>query len=81
MSRKRKLAEVADPMGRADVALYRAAEYAMRRLENEQGLLGLRENLLPVIENLIAQNIPAENLIPQEIQAVLKICQLNKGKA
>jgi hypothetical protein len=80
MRRKRSLGQVEDPRGRVDVALYRLAESGLARLEQEQNLVGLRENVLPILEDWISRNLPAENLIPREIQAVLKICQLNQRR-
>lgn len=78
MSKRTRLSEVTNPQGRVDVALYRIADRVMMRLETQQGLTGLRENFLPIIERAIVQNIPAENLIPPEIQAVLSV--LNQGR-
>jgi hypothetical protein len=75
-----RLANVQDPQGRVDVALYRLASKAIERLELEQGLVGMREHVLPIIEDAILRNFPAENLIPREIQAVLKVCELNRGR-
>jgi hypothetical protein len=69
----------ADPTGRVDVALYRLAGRLMERLEREQGVQGLREHILPLVEDLIRQNVPVENMLPQEIQALVKICELNRG--
>lgn len=81
MKRKRttRLAEVQDRTGRIDVALYRIADRTFERLEQEQGVLGLREHVLPIVEDLITQNIPAENMIPREIQALINICELNRN--
>jgi hypothetical protein len=76
---KKRLANVSEKQGRVDVALYRMADRVMERLERDQGLLGLRENILPIVEDFILRNVPARNLIPQEIAAVLKICQLNQA--
>ena len=78
--KKRSLGDVQDSRGRVDVALYRMAQHTLRRLENEQGLVGLQENILPILESLIAQNVPAENLIPAEIQALMRIIAANQGK-
>ena len=80
MRKRIRLAEVPDPRGRVDVALYRIADRLTARLEAEQGLTGLRENVLPIVEDAILRHIPAENLIPREIDALLEICRLNQGK-
>ena len=80
MRKRNRLSEVRNRQGRIDVMLYRLADHGLGRLEQEQGLLGLRENLLPILESFITPNVQAENLIPQEIQAVLKICQLNRDR-
>lgn len=74
-----RLADVPDRQGRIDVALYRIADRLVNRLEREQGVVGLRENLLPIVEDAIRAHVPAENLIPREIQALLKICELNRN--
>lgn len=80
MRKRVRLSQVENPAGRVDVALYRIADRLMGRLESEQGLAGLRENLLPIVEDVIQKNVPPENMIPREIQAVLKVCALNQGK-
>lgn len=81
MAKKRTLSDVEDPAGRVDVALYRIADRLMGRLEQEQGVVGLREHVLPIVEQAISQHVPAENLIPAEIQAILNVCRLNQGRA
>ena len=78
MKKKRTLANVKNRQGRIDVALYRIADRLMERLETQHGAAGLREHVLPVIEQAIAQYIPAENLIPRELQALIAFCRLNQ---
>lgn len=75
-----RLSNVADPQGRVDVALYRVASRVIDRLEAEQGVAGLREHVLPILEDAISQHIPAENLIPRELRALIKVCELNRGR-
>lgn len=81
MRRRTRLANVEDRQGRVDVALYQLVSRAVDRLETEQGLLGIREHVLPILEDAIMHNVPAENMIPREIQALLKVCELNRGKS
>jgi hypothetical protein len=78
--KRTKLNEVQNAQGRADVALYRLAELVCQRVESEQGVSGLREHVLPIVEDVIVRNVPAVNLIPREIQALLKVCELNARK-
>lgn len=81
MKRRTRLSDfVEDPSGRVDVALYRMADRVIHKLETEQGVAGLREHALPILEDLILKNVPAENMIPAEIRALLNICRLNQGK-
>jgi hypothetical protein len=81
MRNQRRLANVPDPQGRLDVALFRMVDLAMERIEREQGLAGLREHLLPIVEQAILQHVPGRNLIPREIAAVLRVCELNRGRS
>jgi hypothetical protein len=75
---RKRLGEV-NPRGRVDALLYRMAERYMERLESEGGLVGLRENLLPAIEKMIACNVPARNL-PEEVRGALNVLYLNLRK-
>lgn len=77
---KQSLSKVTDPQGRIDVLLYQFAGRMMERFERDRGLVGIRENLLPLIEEVIVQNLPRRNVIPREIQAFLKVCELNRGR-
>ena len=74
----RSLARVADPQGRMDVLLYELANRGMEKFEREQNILGLRENLLPIIEQLIVRHIPPQNCFSEELAALLRICQQNR---
>jgi hypothetical protein len=77
----RRLANVEDRSGRVDVALYRMACVAAYRLEREQGIVGLREHVLPLVEDLILKNVPAQNLLPRELTALIKVCELNRARS
>lgn len=79
-ARRKRLDNVADRTGRVDVALYRLAAVAAERLEQEQGIVGLREHILPLVEDLILRHVPAENLMPRELTAVIKLCELNRDR-
>lgn len=81
MKRRVGLANVPNPQGRVDVMLYQLISRAVERLEREQGLVGVREHMLPIVEEAILKNVPGRNLIPQEIAAVLKVCELNRRQA
>lgn len=70
---KPRLNNVRNPQGRADVLFYRLAERLMGQLEAQQGITGLREHVLPLIEELIADRMPAANVIPRELQALMNI--------
>lgn len=80
-TRRRRLQSVADPQGRLDVLLYQLAVQAADRLEQEQGIVGLREHALPILEDFILANVPNHCLIPREIGALLRVCELNCAKA
>jgi len=80
-TRRKRLDNVADPTGRVDVALYRMACIAADRIEAEQGIVGLREHVLPLVEDLILKNVPAQNLLPRELTALIKVCELNRTRA
>lgn len=78
-----QLARVADPTGRVDVAAYRAIEKLMERLEKERSLVGLRENLMPLIESAIVGCLPHRNVlraITPELQALWSVLQQNRGR-
>ena len=70
---KPRLNNVRNPQGRADVMLYRLAERFMAQLEAQHAITGLREHVLPLIERLIADRMPAENVIPRELRALMSI--------
>lgn len=70
-----KLANVANVTGRVDVAAYRIAERLMANLER-QGAVGLRERLLPIVEQAIAQNVPKR--IPAELLAIVQVFMDNR---
>ena len=75
------LSDVENRQGRLDVALYRLVDRAMERIETEQGIQGLREHILPIVEDALLRNVPGENLLPRElaiVSAVLKVCALNR---
>lgn len=81
MTRKKtRLAEVANPEGRLDVVLYQVAARVMERLERDKGLVGLRDYLLPIVEDAIVEHIPGHNLLPREISAIAKLIELNQGR-
>lgn len=78
---KQSLAKVANPEGRLDVLLYQFAGRLMERIEQERGWLGIRENFLPMIEDLIvAAEVPQRNVIPWEVRAVLKVYHQNRRR-
>ena len=76
----RRLGNVRNPQGRIDVLLYQLVSRGMERIEREQGLVGIREHVLPIVEDAILQNVPAQNLIPREVAALLKVCELNRQR-
>jgi hypothetical protein len=75
-----ELANVPDPQGRIDVMLYQLAARVMQRLEVEQGLVGLREHVLPIVEDAILAHVPQQNLIPREIAGLIRVCELNRKR-
>lgn len=76
----RRLGKVQNPVGRLDVMLYRLAHRTMERIEQEQGLAGLCENILPIVEQVIVRHVPGRNLIPDEISALMRVYELNQGR-
>jgi hypothetical protein len=80
MMSTRRLGNVRNPEGRLDVLLYRLASRAVERVEREQGIAGLCENLLPIVEQAIMMHVPGRNLIPREISALLRVYELNQGR-
>lgn len=78
---RRRLQNVANPQGRLDVLLYQLAVRAAERLEREQGIVGLQEHVLPIVEDVIMANVSQHSLIPREIGALLRVCELNRAKA
>jgi hypothetical protein len=73
-----RLSKVTNREGRLDVLLYEIAGRMMDRLERQQGLTGIRENLLPIVEQAIAASVPGHNLIPPELRAFLKVYEMNR---
>ena len=74
------LASVGDPTGRLDVLLYQIVSRVVDQVERDHGLAGIREHILPIVEEAIVAHVPGRNLIPQEIAAVLKVCEMNRGR-
>jgi hypothetical protein len=70
----------ADPAGRVDVALYRVVERFMEQAERERGLVGVREHLLPIIENAIQCLDLPQWEIPPEVKALVKLAEQNRGR-
>jgi hypothetical protein len=77
---KIQLAKVKNATGRVDVAAYRIAERLMEKLERERGLVGIRERLLPIVENAIQESLPIGNVLPAELLAILNVCMDNRGR-
>lgn len=73
------LAKVANPAGRFDVLLYRLAGRLMEQLERERGLIGIRDDLLPIVEQAIVENISGRQVIPPELQALWSVYAQNRG--
>lgn len=78
--RQRSLAKIRNPQGRLDVLLYRAAQKYMERLERQHGLAGIRDNFLPMVEEMIMANIPRRNLIPPELRSFCAVYMQNRGR-
>lgn len=60
-----------------DVLLYRLAERWMAQLEGQCGLVGLCEQLLPLVEATIVARVPAGNIIPEELRGLMVLCDEN----
>jgi hypothetical protein len=80
MMRTRRLAKVRNRQGRIDVLLYRLASRALFKLEQKHGVMGLEENLMPMVEDLIMAHIPNRNMLPREVESLLHIIRMNQGK-
>lgn len=78
--RRRGLANVANRQGRLDVLLYELASRAAQRVEEEQGVVGLREYVLPMVEDVILEHVPGRNLIPRELCDLFNVWQLNRQR-
>lgn len=74
------LSQVADPEGRLDVMLYQLAGRFLEGMERERGLLGLREHLLPLVEQAIVRSVPVRNVIPREVRAIAKVYAMNRRR-
>lgn len=74
----RRLGNVRNPQGRLDVLLYQLASRSLERIEREQGIAGLRENILPIVEDAILIHVPGGNLLPREITALLRVVEMNR---
>lgn len=81
MKTRRRRLQNADPQGRLDVLLYQIASRAAERLEREQGIVGLQEHLLPLVEDVIMAHVPDQCFIPRQVAAILRVCELNRAKA
>ena len=77
---KRPLSSIRNRQGRLDVLLYQFAELWMERLE-AGGLVGLRQHLLPMIEDAIVRRVPAGNVIPPEFRTLMILCAENARRA
>lgn len=76
----RRLGKVTNPQGRLDVLLYQLVSRTMERIERERNVVGICEHVLPIVEELICANVPARNLIPRELAAVMRVCELNRRR-
>lgn len=81
MKRRRGNLGKADPQGRLDVLLYRVLVEGMERVERDHGVVGLSANMAPIFERWILRNVPGQNLIPQEVAALLRVCEQNRRTA
>ena len=75
--KRRSLRNVTSTHGRADVLFYRLAERYMETIESQHGLVGLREHLLPIVEDVIVERFPPENLIPSELRSMVQLLDQN----
>jgi hypothetical protein len=66
------------PQGRIDVFLYRMAERGLEQFEREHGLIGYRDRILPIVEQLLLQYMPAHNVLPREFVNLLELAQLHQ---
>ena len=73
----KKLAAVKNRQGRVDVLLYQMAERYMARVETDQGLVGLREHLWPMVEKAIRRNVPGRNVITPELRGIMAVLNEN----
>jgi hypothetical protein len=80
MVRRRINLATADPKGRFDVFLYRMAECGLMQFEQQNNLVGLCERVMPSIERVIRQYVPARNVLPQEIIELWEFVQANRRK-
>jgi hypothetical protein len=78
--KQQSLSRVTDREGRLDVLLYEAAGRLMERIERQQGLTGIRQHLLPIIEQAILESVPGRNVIPVELRPLLRIYALNNRR-
>ena len=78
MANRKRLSDVAQRQGRVDVLLYQVVNRVAERLERERGLVGLREHVLPIVEEVISENVSPRNAIPRELQGLLKFWELNR---
>jgi hypothetical protein len=75
--KSQSLSKVTNREGRLDVLLYEAAGKLMDRLERQNGLTGIREHLLPIIEQAILEGVPGRNVIPPELRPLFRVYALN----
>jgi hypothetical protein len=80
LKKRRRLAGVTNRQGRLDVLLYQLAVRAAERIEREQGLAGIREYVLPLVEEVIREHVPAKNLIPRELCELFDVWQMNRQR-
>ena len=73
---RRRLNNARNTHGRVDVLLYRLAERWIEQQE-QRGLVGLRECLLPWVEAVIVAKVPAGNMIPPELRGLMVLCDEN----
>jgi hypothetical protein len=80
MTRRRINLATVNPQGRFDVFLYRMAECGLMQFEQQNNLAGLCERVMPSIEQVIRQYVPARNVLPQEIIELWEFVQANRRK-
>jgi hypothetical protein len=62
-----------NPQGRVDILFMGLCGRLCEQIERDRGIVGLRENILPLIERTVVPRLPQYNVFPKDLQPLLRV--------